>query len=318
MALPPLYGGQILDLLVRDPLTYARHAILRGNRADDPDFVTATPDRPPVLLIHGFMGTRGALFVLEQRLRADGFPVFSINLGTLNIQDIRKSAFEIHLAIEKIKKSTDGKVSKIDVVGHSMGGLIALYYIKFMGGDAHVRKLVTLGSPYRGTWISLVGVAVLGVLSPSTWQMIPGSAFLRMLNAMPIPPAVEWASVYATYDALCPPATARVSPGTNFELPIAHAGLVLSADVYRIVKRVLRREHEPTTRTQTFVMVDGKWTKAGARPAESKADRERRRADRRRNQERRSGDAHTVAESGRLEIRAAKTARAARRARRKK
>src|SRR5690349_11834248 len=70
MALPPLYGGPWLDLLIKDPLTYARHA-LRGNSADDADFAKCSPDRPPVLLVHGFMGTRGALFLLESRLRAD-------------------------------------------------------------------------------------------------------------------------------------------------------------------------------------------------------------------------------------------------------
>src|SRR5687767_3508403 len=177
MALPPLHGSPWLDLLVKDPLTYARH-LVRGNRTeDDADFAKSTPERPPVLLIHGYMGTRGALFVLEKRLRADGFAVFSINLGTLNIQDIRKSAFEIHLAIEKMKQATRGKVAKIDILGHSMGGLIALYYLKFMGGDQHVRKLVTLGTPYRGTWAGMIGVAVLGVFSPSTWQMLPGSEF---------------------------------------------------------------------------------------------------------------------------------------------
>lgn len=306
MALPPLHGGTLYDVMVKDPLTYARHA-LRGNRADDPDFAMATPDRPPVLLIHGFAGTRGALFLLEQRLRADGFLVFSVNLGTLNMQDIRKSAFGIHLAVEKIMSATGGKVKKIDIVGHSMGGLIALYYTKFMGGDEHVRKLVTLGTPYRGTWASLVGVALLGTLAPSTWQMLPGSAFLRLMGSLSVPLSVEWNSVIARYDALCPPHTAKITPGTNYELPLGHAGLVLSADVYRVVKRVLRREHQPTTRTITFSMVDGKWTRMAEKSsARDRRERERRKADRR------NAKPHAVPAAGRVEAplrRAAKMAR---------
>jgi pimeloyl-ACP methyl ester carboxylesterase len=315
MALPPLNGGPWLDLLIRDPLTYARH-VLRGNRADDGDFAKASPDRPPVLLIHGFMGTRGALFVLEQRLRADGFQVFSISLGTLNIQDIRKSAFGIHLAVQKIMEATHGKVSKIDIIGHSMGGLIALYYTRFMGGDEHVRKLVSLGTPYRGTWASLAGVACFGTFAPSVWQMLPGSSFLRQLGELPAPPSVEWTSVIARYDGLCPPATAKIAPGTNYELPLGHAGLVLSADVYRVVKRVLRREHEPTTRTVTFSMVDGKWTRVGdrAKPNGNTASHDRRRDERRR-AERREDRQHDRAAAGRVNSparlhKAARTARA--------
>lgn len=309
MALPPLHGGTLYDVVVRDPVTYVRHA-LRGNRADDPDFAAATPARPPVLLIHGFMGTRGALFLLEQRLRADGFLVFSINLGTFNVQDIRKSAFGIHLAVEKIMQATGGRVSKIDIVGHSMGGLIASYYIKFMGGDEHVRKLVTLGTPYRGTWASLAGIACFGTFAPSTWQMLPSSSFLRQLCALPMPASVEWTSIIARYDALCPPHTAKVNPGNNYELPLGHAGLVLSADVYRVVKRVMRRKHQPTHRTVTFSMVDGKWTRISERAA-----RERRHAkgDRRRGSERRKPDLRVVPRTGRVEAppprKAAKSAR---------
>lgn len=321
MALPPLYGGPWLDLLIKDPLLYARHA-LRGNTADDADFARCSPDRPPVLLIHGFMGTRGALFLLESRLRADGFHVFSVNLGTLNIQDIRKSAFQIHLAVEKIMRATGGRVRKIDIVGHSMGGLIALYYLKYMGGDEHVRKLISLGTPYRGTWIGLAGVALLGTLSPSTWQMLPGSYFLRMLEAIPPPPTVECTSIIARYDALCPPATARISPGSNYDLPLGHAGLVLSADVYRVVKRVLRRDHMPTTKTIYFAMQNGKWRRApvdwadkrttspwGRRPGEERRASERRRSERRKTLDL-PARGHAVPQSGRVVLRkAAKTAR---------
>ena len=39
---------------------------------------------------------------------------------------------------------------RIHVIGHSLGGLIARYYVTRLGGDARVHTLVTLGTPARG------------------------------------------------------------------------------------------------------------------------------------------------------------------------
>jgi len=40
---------------------------------------------------------------------------------------------------------------KVHVVGHSLGGLVARYYVQRLGGDARVHTLCTLGSPHTGT-----------------------------------------------------------------------------------------------------------------------------------------------------------------------
>ena len=40
---------------------------------------------------------------------------------------------------------------RIHVIGHSMGGLIARYYVQRLGGDERVHTLVTLGTPHAGT-----------------------------------------------------------------------------------------------------------------------------------------------------------------------
>ena len=84
---------------------------------------------------------------------------------------------------------------------------------------------------------------------------------------------------------------------------------MLSADVYRVVKRVLRREHEPTIRTITFSMVDGKWTRVSERTV-----RRDRRATERRKNDRRKAARHDVPETGRVEApeRLRKAARVAR------
>src|SRR6185369_5792728 len=117
----------------------------------------------PVLLIHGYLGTRGSMYILERRLNDDGLCVFSFNLGSLNVRDIRTSAFLIHRKIESILAQTT--VRHIDIVGHSMGGLIGLYYVKKLGGADRVRKLVMMGTPIAGTWSALAGTTTLGLWS---------------------------------------------------------------------------------------------------------------------------------------------------------
>src|SRR5258705_13537643 len=109
------------------------------------------------------------MWPLEQRLAKEGIVVFSFNLGTFNSRDIRTSAFLIHRKIESILAQTS--VKKIDIIGHSMGGLIGLYYVKKLGGHERVRKLVMMGTPLRGTWSALLGVATMGLVSSSAWQL---------------------------------------------------------------------------------------------------------------------------------------------------
>src|SRR5215475_3672342 len=142
------------------------------------------------------------MYILERRLNDDGLCVFSFNLGSLNVRDIRRSAFLIHRKIESILAQTS--VKRIDILGHSMGGLIGLYYVKKLGGHEKVRKLVMMGTPLRGTWAALPGVATLGLFSSSSWQLLPRSDLLKELEQGPLPPDVEYFTIAAARDWVCP------------------------------------------------------------------------------------------------------------------
>jgi triacylglycerol esterase/lipase EstA (alpha/beta hydrolase family) len=175
--------------------------------------------------------------VLETRLRESGRVVFSFNLGTLNIWDIRRSAFVIHRKIESLAEQVG--IDKVDVVAHSMGGLIALYYVKRLGGAKRVRKLIMMGTPHRGTWGALLGVLSLGLISSSTWQLLPESLFLRDLAEGPLPAGVEYYSIWAEFDWLCPPSSARLPGAKEISVPLGHSSLVMSETVFRRIHRAL-------------------------------------------------------------------------------
>ena len=220
-------------------LAYFRH-LIRGNRIRRRAFFeNLDADHPPVLLIHGFLGTRGSMFMLERRLTRDGVCVFSFNLGPFNVRDIRASAFLIHRKIESILRQAP--VQKIDIIGHSMGGLIGLYYIKRLGGASKVRKLIMMGTPITGTWSALAGVATVGFWSASSWQILPGSRFLKDLSDGPLPPEVEYYTVAAVRDWVCPLATTKLDGATALTVPLGHSSLVVSAEVYKRILWALRR-----------------------------------------------------------------------------
>ena len=103
----------------------------------------------PILLIHGMIDNRAIFTVLTRRLRARGFErVVTLNYSPVT-NDIRAAAEGLSAQVEALVARTG--YERIHVVGHSLGGLIARYYVQRLGGDERVHTLVTLGSPHHGT-----------------------------------------------------------------------------------------------------------------------------------------------------------------------
>jgi triacylglycerol lipase len=103
----------------------------------------------PILLVHGMVDNRSIFTVLRRALRRRGFGrVWTLNYHVLT-QDLRAAARRLEQAVEAICEETG--YERIHVIGHSMGGIIARYYVQRMAGDQRVHTLVTLGSPHGGT-----------------------------------------------------------------------------------------------------------------------------------------------------------------------
>ena len=65
------------------------------------------------------------------------------------------------------KTDMQSKTVKLDIVGHSNGGLVSRYYIENYGGDYYVRKLITIDTPHYGSSLADWGSTDGGILSLS-------------------------------------------------------------------------------------------------------------------------------------------------------
>ncbi len=226
--------------LLVDAVNYFRHEI-RGNEVEDKDFgEPCSGYRRPTLVIHGFLGTRGAMILLERHLKKLGFPVMSLMLGALNLGDISKSAKIVAEKVIHLRERFG--IDKINVVGHSMGGLIGLDYIKHHGGAQSVRRLVSIGTPYNGAPIALASIIVLpwtGMLGKGVWQLLPGSSFLNSLHQGSLPADVEIVSVIAKNDGVISPNRCVLEGARNLLISTNHAGLVVSSKVHALIENIL-------------------------------------------------------------------------------
>jgi len=216
--------------------------LLRGNRAAREHIESPAPGAatrgPPVLLIHGYFATRGSLHLLERHLAERGHVVMSYPLGPVNLGDIRTSAGLIARKVESIVAQTG--VTQVDIVGHSMGGLVGLYYLKRLGGKDRVRRLVLLGTPAHGTWSALLGL-VTAPVGLASLQLLPGSPFLRDLAETPLPPGAEVTSIGAERDWLAPVGSTVLHGGArNLLVATGHSGLLVEEAVADVVARVLQ------------------------------------------------------------------------------
>jgi pimeloyl-ACP methyl ester carboxylesterase len=221
---------------------YARH-LVRGNHVRG-DMSWTRQDVPPVILVHGFLGTRGTMQPLTRRFQRDGRVVFSYAYGTFNLASIRRSAEDLTLHLRGICERLD--VPRVDMVGFSMGGLIGLHAVKFLQGHSYIRRLVMMGSPLRGTWVGLAGVATVGAFSPSVWQVLPGSPFLEDLLSAPVPAGMRLRQIHAASDAFCPPPgpIEGVAPRDYIMLPGGHSSLVVAEPFYQACREFFEADDE--------------------------------------------------------------------------
>ncbi|MGY0018143.1 esterase/lipase family protein [Streptomyces sp. YJ-C3] len=157
-----------------------------------------TPAKPPVLLLHGFIDNRSVFVLLRRSLVQHGrHEIESLNYSPLTC-DIRAAAALLARHVEELCERSGQE--RIDIVGHSLGGLIARYYVQRLGGDQRVRTLVSLGTPHGGT-----RVAPLADAHPIVRQMRPGSPVVEELKGPAPGCRTRFVSFWSDLDRLVVP-----------------------------------------------------------------------------------------------------------------
>jgi triacylglycerol lipase len=173
--------------------------------ATRPTVVNSRACRPPaehpdpVVLVHGTFALTSWQLVAPALARR-GYCVFTFNYGNQGTGDIAHSAHELAGFVDRLLALTHAR--RVSIVGHSEGGMMPRYYIRFLGGAAKVSDLIGLSPSNHGTVNPLVlEGAALGCTACAQQQAI-GSPFLDRLNTGDETPAPVDYTVIQTVDDL--------------------------------------------------------------------------------------------------------------------
>ena len=186
----------------------------------------------PVILVNGtFANMNNNWRAASPLLANNGYCVFAFNYGgatpASDIQgtgEIAASAQQLASFVNQVLAATGA--AKVDLVGHSQGGMMPRYYINFLGGASKVGKLVALAPSNYGTnleglttFARLLGLSSLinsglSAVCQACVEQEQGSAFLTRLNADPTAASVTYTVIESTDDEV-------VTPYTNAFLPAA-------------------------------------------------------------------------------------------------
>lgn len=183
----------------------------------------------PVVLVHGLYATPGVNWpFVAEKLHKSGFCVFAPTWGTGNgkyplpgVAPLEQSAKELTAFVNRVRIATIAP--KVDLVGHSAGGLMPRQYLRFEGGARYVDDFVALGPPNHGTefhspWHDMPEW-VANAFCPSCLQFDPDSAFLTHLNeGRDMEPGVSYTTISTKLDEYILPYTSSRLKGASSQV----------------------------------------------------------------------------------------------------
>jgi triacylglycerol esterase/lipase EstA (alpha/beta hydrolase family) len=233
----------------------------------------------PVVLVHGtFANQYENWLTVSPLLKSRGYCVFALTYGLTpdswtstgsgillpigGLAPVAESAGQLASFVDRVRAATGA--SKVDIVGHSQGGMMPRYYLKFLGGAAKVNALVGLAPSNHGTTLSGIanlastfpGIAGLVYSAcPACQDQVVGSALLTRLNAGgDTIDGVKYTVISTIYDEVVTPYRSQALAGASnhvvqdhciFAFP-DHVGMIISPTALHLMTNALDPAHATT------------------------------------------------------------------------
>jgi pimeloyl-ACP methyl ester carboxylesterase len=115
-----------------------------------------SPGDDVVVLVHGFMASAGVFRPLRARLEREA----GVRVATFTHAPgagVRRIARQLARLVDTLPRG-----GRMTIAGHSLGGVVARWFVQEMGGDARVAQTISLASPFHGVAVPpmLVGADV--------------------------------------------------------------------------------------------------------------------------------------------------------------
>lgn len=146
--IPPLFGPPsepTLRARFTETISTLREVVLMPRDIVPVMPVALGPADDVVVLVHGFFASAGVFRPMRRRLvEATGAKVASFTHAPgARIERIAKTLATL---VERLPPGC-----RVHLVGHSLGGLVARWYVQELGGHRRVAQTISLGSPFGGT-----------------------------------------------------------------------------------------------------------------------------------------------------------------------
>jgi triacylglycerol lipase len=177
-----------------------------------------------IVLVHGYLANRTSMLPVAAYLKLRGHG------RILNFE--YESSAGIEHAARALKQflRTHVRGGRIDLVCHSLGGVVARCYLQELGGARRVDRCITLSSPHRGTY------GAYWVASRIGRELRPDSILLRRLAASsPAAAPVKLTSIVAGSDNIVFPRIFAAHDELVHVPDIGHVGMLFSPRVLRAV-----------------------------------------------------------------------------------